>query len=188
MRRVWKHDLYRYDHERTLFISHRCDTFGTFVDVWTCLDGDVPSAFLKIQAVRLCLDFCQLCPPALHPNLPGRGDELVLAKQWFGISSQATVAAIVLLIGLPPVIAAYRVIANGRRTLVFICSWLVPLLVLFVLLIGNAILFGQNGDQSLGVTLLGVPLIVLVIDLVAVIVFMRWGFPILISPEERVRL
>jgi hypothetical protein len=36
--------------------------------------------------------------------------------------------------------------------------------------------------------LLGVPLIVLVIDLVAVIVFMRWGFPVLISPEERVRL
>ena len=142
----------------------------------------------KYRLFAYALIFASFAHLRFIQNLTGRGDELVLAKQWFGISSQATVAAIVLLIGLPPVIAAYRVIANGRRTLVFICSWLVPLLVLFVLLIGNAILFGQNGDQSLGVTLLGVPLIVLVIDLVAVIVFMRWGFPVLISPEERVRL
>jgi hypothetical protein len=71
---------------------------------------------------------------------------------------------------------------------VFICSWLLPLLVLFVLLIGNAVLFGQNGDQIQGVTLLGVPLIVMVIDLVAVIVFIRWGFPVFISTDERVRL
>jgi len=141
----------------------------------------------KYRLFAYALIFASFAHLRFIQNLTGRGDELVLA-QWFGISSQVTVALIVLLIGLPPVIAAYRVIANGRRTLVFICSWLLPLLVLFLLLVGNAVLFGQNGDQIQGVTLLGVPLIVLVIDLVAVIVFMRWGFPVLIPPEERVRL
>jgi hypothetical protein len=115
-------------------------------------------------------------------NLTGRGDELILAEQWFGISSRVLVAMIVFLIGLPPVIAAYGAIANKRRTLVFLCSWLLPLPVLFVLLLGNAFLFGPNGDQIHGTVFLGIPLIVLIVDLAAVIVFIRWGLPVLISP------
>src|SRR5919106_918047 len=50
-------------------------------------------------------------------TLTGRGDELLLAEQWFGITSPARVAAILFLIGVPPVIAAFRVIANKRRWL-----------------------------------------------------------------------
>ena len=45
-------------------------------------------------------------------TLTGRGDELILAEQWFGISSRTIVAVIVFLIGLPPVIAAFRAIAD----------------------------------------------------------------------------
>ena len=51
--------------------------------------------------------------------LTGRGDELVLAEQWLGLTSRPVVAAIVLLIGIPPLYAAYRVIGNPRRRLVF---------------------------------------------------------------------
>ena len=36
-------------------------------------------------------------------TLSGRGDELILAQQWFGISSRFLVALAVFLIGLPPV-------------------------------------------------------------------------------------
>src|SRR5690349_15513515 len=64
-------------------------------------------------------------------TLTGRGDELILAQQWFGISSRPVVALIVFLIGLPPVITAFRAIANRRRVLVFIVSWLLPLPLLF---------------------------------------------------------
>lgn len=117
-------------------------------------------------------------------NLTGRGDELILAEQWFGLSSRAAVAAIVLLIGLPPVIEAYRVIANRRRVLVFVGSWLLPLLVLFVLLFGNAFLFGPNGDQIQGRSFLGIPGIVWVIDLAALYLFLRWGLPVLLSQGE----
>jgi hypothetical protein len=117
-------------------------------------------------------------------NLTGRGDELILAEQWFGLSSRAAVAAIVLLIGLPPVIEAYRVIANRRRVLVFVGSWLLPLLVLFVLLFGNAFLFGPNGDQIQGRSFLGIPGSVWVIDLAALYLFLRWGLPVLLSQGE----
>ena len=60
-------------------------------------------------------------------TLSGRGDELVLAQQWLAAPSRAIVAALVFLAGLPPLIAAYIIIANGRRPLVFIGSWLLPL-------------------------------------------------------------
>lgn len=116
-------------------------------------------------------------------NLTGRGDELILAEQWFGITSRVVVAGIVLLIGLPPIIAAYRVITNERRNLVFICSWLLPLPVLALLLFGNAFLFGPNGDQVQGFSILGIQLIVLVIDLAAVLVFLKWGLPVFVNSQ-----
>ncbi|MGE5377692.1 MAG: hypothetical protein ACM3XO_21740 [Bacteroidota bacterium] len=117
-------------------------------------------------------------------TLTGRGDELILAGQWFGITSRAVVAAIVFVIGLPPVIAAYRVIANRRRTLVFAGSWLLPLPVLIVLLFGNAYFFGPNGDQIRGTSFLGFSWSVLIIDLAALLLFLKWGLPVLLSQGE----
>jgi hypothetical protein len=105
-------------------------------------------------------------------TLTGRGDELILAQEGFGISSRIFVALIVFLIGLPPVVVAYRVIANKWRTLVFTCSWLLPLPVLIVLLVGNSLLFGANGDEIQGATLAGIPFIVLIVDLLACILLM----------------
>jgi len=116
-------------------------------------------------------------------TLTGRGDELILAEQWFGISSQGIVAVIVFLIGLPPVIAAFQVIANRRRTLVFICSWLLPLPLLFAMLFGNQILFGANGNGIQGASLLGISLIVFIADLVAIILLIVFG-PRYLHPQE----
>lgn len=100
-------------------------------------------------------------------TLTGGGDELVLAQQWFAISNRPIGAAFVFLIGLPPVIAAFRAIANRRRMLVFICSWLLPLPLLFVLLVGNEFLFGASGSGMRGASFLGIALIVLITDLIA---------------------
>jgi hypothetical protein len=104
-------------------------------------------------------------------TLTGRGDELILAEQWFGIMSRPLVAFAVFLIGLPPIAAAFRAIANKRRIPVFIGSWLLPLPVLATLLVGNARLFGPNGDEIRGATILGISLIVFIIDLIAGILF-----------------
>jgi len=121
----------------------------------------------KFRLFAYTLIFASFAHVRFIQTLTGRGDELILAQQWFGISSRAIVALIVFLIGLPPVILAYRAIANQRRTLVFICSWLLPLPVLFIILISNALLFGANGDEIQVATLLGIPLVVLIVDLIA---------------------
>ena len=108
-------------------------------------------------------------------TLTGRGDELILAQHWFGVTSRIIVAAIVLLIGLPPIFAAFRAIANSQRLLVFICSWLLPLPLLFVLLVGNELLFGASDiGKQLG-SFFGIWLIVLLTDLIASALFIVLG-------------
>jgi hypothetical protein len=121
----------------------------------------------KHKLLAYALIFASFAHLRFIQTLTGRGDELILAKQWFGITSRAVVALIVFLIGLPPIIAAFRVIANRRRNLVFICSWLLPLSLLFAMLFVNQFLFGSNGNDIQGATILGVPLIVFIIDLIA---------------------
>src|ERR1043165_1456664 len=78
----------------------------------------------KYRLFAYALIFASFSHLRFIQTLTGRGDELPLAQQWFGITSRPLVALIVFLIGLPPVIAAFRIIANGRRILVFIFSWL----------------------------------------------------------------
>src|SRR5512139_2645931 len=73
----------------------------------------------KYRLFAYALIFASFAHLRFIQNLTGRGDELILAGQWFGISNRVVVASIVLLIGIPPVVTAYRVIANRRRNLVF---------------------------------------------------------------------
>ncbi len=136
----------------------------------------------KYKLFAYALIFASFAHLRFIQTLTGRGDELILADQWFGITSRAIVSAIVFLIGLLPVIAAFRTIANRRRTLVFICSWLLPLPLLFVMLFGNQFLFGANGDQIQG-ALLGISLIVFITDLVAIILLIVFG-PRYLRPQE----
>jgi hypothetical protein len=138
----------------------------------------------KYKLLTYTLIFASFAHLRFIQTLTGRGDELILAKQWFGISSGLIVAAIVFLIGLPPVIAAFRVIANRRRNLVFICSWLLPLPLLFVMLFANQMLFGANGDEIHGVALLGIALIVFMTDLIASILLIVFG-PRYTRPQEK---
>src|SRR5215213_8641939 len=71
----------------------------------------------KYKLFAYALIFASFAPLRFIQTLTGRGDELILAEGWFGISSRVIVAVIVFLIGLPAVIAAFRAIANRRRTL-----------------------------------------------------------------------
>jgi len=104
-------------------------------------------------------------------TLTGRGDELFLAQQWSTMPSRSTVAAFVFLIGLPPVYAAFRAIANRRRLLVFIGSWLLPIPVLFGLLFGDKFLFETTDiGRRLG-SFSGIWTVVLLTDLVISVLF-----------------
>ena len=121
----------------------------------------------KYKLFAYTLIFASFAHLRFIQTLTGRGDELILAQQWFGISSRAFVALIVFLIGWPPIMAAFQIIANRRRLLVFICSWLLPLPLLFVMLFGNQFLFGPSGNEIQGGPLLGIALIVFMADLIA---------------------
>ena len=105
-------------------------------------------------------------------SLTGRGDELILAQQWFGITSPFVVAGIVFVIGLPPVIAAFRVIPNSHRWAVFITSLVLPLPVLVILLFGSAFLYEHSSIGTVFGSLLGIWLMVLVVDLAAAALFL----------------
>ncbi len=115
------------------------------------------------------LIFASFAPIRWIQTLSGGGDELILAQQWFGVSNRLLVALVVLAIGLPPVVAAYRRIANHHRTRVWLGSVLLLLPLLFVLLISNQLLFDEEGGSGSPAFLAGVPLIVLVVDLVAIV-------------------
>ncbi|MGE5641412.1 MAG: hypothetical protein ACM3Y8_00240 [Byssovorax cruenta] len=122
----------------------------------------------KYRLLAYALIFASFAHLRFIQTLTGRGDELVLAQQWFGITSRPVVAVLVFLIGLPPVIAAYRVIANQHRMRVFLSSWLLPLAVLLLLLVSNERLYGPNGDQIQSALVFGIPVVVFVIDLLAI--------------------
>ena len=140
----------------------------------------------KYRLFAYALIFASFAHLRFIQTLTGRGDELILTQQWFRVTSRPVVAVIVFLIGLPPIIAAYRVIANQRRIRVFIGSWLLPLPVLLLLLVSNASLYGPNGDQIQGALVFGMPLVVFVIDLVAMaflIVIMARYLPLADEPK-----
>ena len=128
----------------------------------------------KYRLFAYALIFASFSHLRFIQTLTGRGDELPLAQQWFGITSRPLVALIVFLIGLPPVIAAFRIIANGRRILVFIVSWLLPLPLLFAMLFTNRFLFGEEATQ-IGTSILGIALIVFITDLSASILLIVFG-------------
>jgi hypothetical protein len=129
----------------------------------------------KYKLFAYALVFASFAHLRFIQTLTGRGDELVLAQGWLGISSRTIVALIVFLIGLPPIIAAFQVIENKRRMLVFIGSWLLPLPLLFMMLFGNQILFGSNGNTITGPLLYGIPLIVFITDLIPIILLIVFG-------------
>ncbi|HLO15503.1 MAG TPA: hypothetical protein VK206_11785 [Anaerolineales bacterium] len=138
----------------------------------------------KYKLFAYALIFASFAHLRFIQTLTGRGDELILAEQWFGVTNRASIAVIVFLIGLLPIIAAFRVIANKRRNLVFICSWLLPLPLLFAMLFGNQFLFGANGNEIQGATILGIPLIVFIADLIAGTLLIMLAPRYLHSPKE----
>ena len=137
----------------------------------------------KYKLFAYALIFASFAHLRFIQTLTGRGDELILAEQWFGISSRVIVAAIVFLIGLPPVIAAFGAIANSRRMLVFTCSWLLPLPLLFAMLFVNQILFGADGNEVQGGSILGISFIVFMTDLIVSILLIVFA-PRYLNPQE----
>ena len=98
--------------------------------------------------------------------------------------SRTTAAVIIFLIGLPPIYAGFRAIANRRRLLVFVCSWLLPILLLFGLLIADNFLFETSDIGMRYGSIFGIWLTVLVTDLVASALFIVLAPRYLLAREK----
>ena len=140
--------------------------------VWTYALSWLGMVLLNLRGFAVwayALIFASFSPLRWIQTLSGRGDELTLAQQWFGTSNRLVVAMAVLVIGLPPVIVAYRHIANQHRTRVWLGSLLLLLPLLFALLISNRYVFDEDGRGGPPAFIFGVPLLVLVVDLMAIV-------------------
>jgi hypothetical protein len=138
----------------------------------------------KLRLFAYALVFASLSHLRFIQNLTGRGDELVLAQQWFGVSGRFFVAAWVFLIGLPPILAAFYVIGNKHRIRVFIGSLLLPIPLLMVLLLGSALLFERSDKGWQYGLLFGISSIVWMTDLAALALFVLFAPRFLRSPEQ----
>jgi hypothetical protein len=138
----------------------------------------------KLRLFAYALVFASFAHLRFIQNLTRGGDELILAQQWFGVSSRFFVAALVFLIGLPPVIAAFYVIGNRHRLRVFIGSLLLPIPLLMVLLFGSTLLFERSDMGWQYGPLFGIPSIVWMIDLAALALFILLAPRYLRSPGE----
>jgi hypothetical protein len=140
--------------------------------VWTFALSWLGMVMLDVRRFALwayALIFASFAPIRWIQTLSGRGDELILAQQWFGTSNRWFVALVALLIGLPPLIVAYRRIANHHYMRVWLGSLLLLFPLLFVLLISNQWLFGADGGSGPPAVIFGAPLIVLMVDLIAIV-------------------
>lgn len=100
------------------------------------------------------------------------GDEWYVVSTNFeqlkhSVPAQFLMASLLFLLALPPLVVAYEAIANRHRLPIFVLSWLMPFLPLFILPIVDKWLFGADLN-NVTLSLLGIPIIVLFMDLAAV--------------------
>lgn len=115
--------------------------------------------------------------------LMGSGDEWSVARQQFQQPNRYLLAGILFILALPPLMSAYKSLANRQRLPIFIASWLMPFLLLFTIPIVDVWLFGAELNQAT-FSLLGIPTIVLFMGLAFICLFVFAGNPIFRQHES----
>ena len=103
------------------------------------------------------------------------GDEWYVVRTNFeylkgSFPAQLFLAILLFLLALPPLVLAFRSMAVKNRLPIFIASWLLPLFPLFALSVVDEWLFGPKLNQ-VGSAWIGIPVIVLMIDAIAIVLF-----------------
>jgi hypothetical protein len=106
------------------------------------------------------------------------GDEWSVLRQYLQdgqfLPGQFLLACILFLLALPPLVIAYRAIANRKSLPIFIVSLLLPLLLLYILPFVDTWLFGPDLDRA-SLSFLGIPVIILLTDIFMVALFVLGG-------------
>jgi hypothetical protein len=115
--------------------------------------------------------------------LVGGGDEWWLVRTYFDQPNRYFLSGVLFLLGLPPLLYAFRVIANQRRFFVFITFYILPLLLYASLPFIDQWFFNADLNNA-GLSLAGIPVIVLVTDLAAIALYVYGGNKVL-RPNKR---
>lgn len=111
------------------------------------------------------------------------GDEWLVARDSLEQPNPFVLAGILFLLALPPLVYAYRSIANPWRVLVFAASWLMPFGILFLMPNLDAWLLGTEPNR-VQMALLGIPITIWIVNLSAVLFFLFLGYRIFNQPIQ----
>lgn len=106
--------------------------------------------------------------------LMGSGDEWLVMRTNFEQPNPYFVAGILFLLALPPLVIAYRSVANRWRVPVFALSWILPFVILGSITYLDAWLPGTETSQGQP-ALMGIPAIIWVVNLIATLLFIFGG-------------
>lgn len=116
------------------------------------------------------------------------GDEWYVVRTNFehlngSLPARLSLAILLFLLALPPLIKAFRSMAAINRLPVFVAAWLLPLFPLIALPVVDEWLFGPELNQ-VGAALMGIPVIVLVLDAVAILLIWMAGSSLFHRPYQ----
>lgn len=143
----------------------------TFVLAWV-------GAYLLFQRKHMLFAYTLIFATFAHSRflLPiiGGGDEWYLARTHLHQPNRFALVILLFVLGLHPLILAFRAIANPRPLLVFMASWFLPVLVYGPLPMVDEWLFASDLNNA-GASLVGIPAAVLVTDLIAIMAYIFVG-------------
>jgi len=153
--------------------------FLTFVIAWF---GAFWLAKHKHKLFAYTLIFASFAHLRFPLPLNRSGDEWYVIRTNFeglkeSLPAQLFLATVLFLLALPPLVTAFRSLAVKNRLPIFVASWLLPLFPLFALSVVDEWLFGPELNQ-VGVALMGIPVIILILDVVAMLMLWMVGKPI----------
>lgn len=159
--------------------------FLTFVIAWS---GAFWLAKHKHSLFAYTLIFASFAHLRFPLPLNHSGDEWYVIRTNFevlkeSLPAQLFLALVLFLLALPPLVAAFRSLAVKNRLPIFVASWLLPLFPLFALSVVDEWLFGPKLSQR-GIALMGIPVIILVLDAVAIVMFWIVGNHVFRPPSQ----
>lgn len=113
--------------------------------------------------------------------LMGSGDEWLVARTNLQEPNPYLVAGILFLLALPPLVIAFRSIANQWRVPVFVTSWILPFVILGSITYLDVWLLSANEAQP---ALLGIPVIIWVVNLIVALFVLFGGNRMFRQPEQ----
>lgn len=119
--------------------------------------------------------------------LGGSGDESVVSRTLTGTVHRWTLSAIVAFLALPPLMVAFRSLTNRKRVLVFLASVIGPFLPLIPIRTMDQrwVAANVNAPETFhGAVVAGIPVAVLVADLVVLLLFLLFGRKFILQPGE----